>query len=151
MGAGKTTEAEWMATQHQALLLSEDEWLSLLYPGKISTFDDYLEYSKRLKPLVKQHVQQALKNGIDVVMDFPANTLSQRQWFKVLYQEIAAPHKLVYLNVSDEVCLKQIKQRSKQQPHRAAFDHEAMFYQVSSYFQPPEEAEGYNLILKCDS
>ena len=39
-----------------------------------------------LRPLVKSHVQQILLTGTDVVLDFPANTLKQRAWFKISLQ-----------------------------------------------------------------
>ena len=54
-------------------------------------------------------------------------------------------HKLYYLEVSDELCLKQIEQRQKINPSRADFDTEEVFHQVNSYFQPPTEEEGFNI------
>ena len=81
MGAGKSTKSKLMASEKNAVLLSEDDWLSSLYPQQISTFDNYLKYSARLKPLVKSHVQNILSTGTNVVMDFPANTVGQRKWF----------------------------------------------------------------------
>ena len=42
MGAGKTTRSKQLAAAQNAVLLSEDEWLAALYPGQISSLDDYL-------------------------------------------------------------------------------------------------------------
>ncbi len=145
MGSGKSTKAIALANEYDAILLSEDEWLSAIYPEEIKVFDDYIKYSSRLKSLLKKHVQNLLNSGISVVMDFPANTYNQRAWFKEIFSEDKIPHKLYYLEASDALCLKQIKQRRKTEPNRADFDTEAVFDRVNSYFQPPTEAEGFNL------
>ncbi len=145
MGAGKTTKSKQVAHDQNAVLISEDEWLESLYPGQIKTFDDYLKFSRQLKPLVTSHVQKILRTGTDVVMDFPANTVSQRKWFKTLYSEINAPHELIYINISDEICLNQIAQRRIQQPERASFDTEEVFHHVTKFFEEPSEDEGFNI------
>lgn len=146
MGAGKSTKSKLIASEKNAVLLSEDDWLSSLYPQQIYTFDNYLKYSARMKPLVKSHVQNILSTGTNVVMDFPANTVGQRKWFLNLVSEIEANHQLVYLNVSDEQCLKQIAQRRREQPERAVFDTEAVFTQVRKFFEEPSQSEGLNII-----
>lgn len=142
MGAGKSTESARLAREKQAVLLSEDEWLSGLYPAQIHNIDDYLHYSARLKPLMAALVTNLLQTGSDVVMDFPANTIKQRQWFKSLYQAADARGEMTYLEVSDELCLSQIARRRLEQPERAAFDNEAVFKAMSSRFQEPDDDEG---------
>ena len=128
MGAGKTTKSKKLAHDLNAVLISEDEWLELLYPGQIKSFEDYLKFSRQLKPLLTLHVQSILRTGTNVVMDFPANTVSQRRWFKTLFSEIKAPHELIYMNISNETCLKQIAQRRIEQPERASFDTEEVIF-----------------------
>ena len=145
MGAGKTTKSKQLADDRNAVLISEDEWLESLYPGQISTFEDYLKFSGRLKPLVTSHVRNILRTGTNVVMDFPANTVSQRKWFKTLYSGINAPHELIHMNISDDICLKQIAQRSLEQPERASFDTEEVFHHVTSFFEEPSADEGFNI------
>lgn len=145
MGAGKSTKSRQIAEEKNAVLLSEDEWLESLYPNKIHSLKDYLEYSNRLKPLVKSLVQNMLNAGAVVVMDFPANTTSQREWFKSIFSQIDAPHELIYLNVSNEICLKQIKKRRLEHPERALTDTEAMFEQVTKHFREPASNEGFNV------
>ncbi len=141
MGAGKSTKSKKFASENNAVLISEDEWLSLLYPQKISSFDDYIKYSALLRPLIKTHVQSILLTGTNVVLDFPANTTKQRAWFKNIVLEVDAKHQLIYLDVSNEKCIKQIAQRRLEQPERSAFDTEEMFHQVTKYFEIPIEKE----------
>ena len=145
MGAGKSTRSKVIATERNAILISEDEWLEKLYPGEISTFDDYVHYSKRLKSLLQSHVEGILRVGTTVVMDFSANSRRQRDWFKQLITNAGAPYEFYYLEVSDELCLKQIAQRRTEQPKRANFDTEAVFNQVSKYFEAPQESEGLEI------
>ncbi len=145
MGSGKSTKAIELAHVYDAILLSEDEWLSALYPEEIKVLNDYIKYSSRLKSLLKKHVQNLLNSGMTVVMDFPANTHTQRSWFKEIVSEYEIPHKLYYLEASDELCLNQLEQRRKTNPSRADFDNEKFFHEVNSYFQPPTEEEGFNI------
>lgn len=146
MGAGKSTAAKQIAEEQRAVLLSEDEWLNALYKNQIKTFDDYLEHATQMRPLVKQHVQHLLAVGVDVVMDFPANTKKQRKWFLDLVSEIDARHQLIFLNRTNEQCLRQIAQRRQEQPERAAFDTEAIFLQVTDYFEVPIASEGIRIV-----
>ncbi|OGW39838.1 MAG: cell division protein ZipA [Nitrospirae bacterium GWC2_56_14] len=145
MGAGKSTKSKQVSQERNAVLISEDEWLSKLYPNQITSFDDYMHYSSLLKPLVKSHILDILKTGTSVVMDFPANTVKQRKWFKELIIEANAPNELIYLNVSNDICLKQIEKRRLERTERAIFDTESMFIEVTKYFQEPDQSEGFNL------
>lgn len=145
MGAGKSTESKKVTQDRNAVLISEDEWLSLLYPKQIISFDDYIKFSAQLKPLLKTHVQNILNAGVNVVMDFPANTKNQRRWFNNLVLEIEAKSELIYLKVNNELCLKQIEKRRVEQLSREKFDTEKMFYKVTKYFEEPNASEVTNL------
>ncbi|MBT2681965.1 ATP-binding protein [Bacillus sp. ISL-35] len=146
MGAGKSTKSKQLSIDKQAVLLSEDEWLASLYPNLITSFDDYLKFSIQIKPLVKKHVQNILSVGTDVVMDFPGNTQKQRKWLLAIASEVNASHQLIFLNLNNEQCLRQIAQRRNEQPERAAFDTEAVFIQVTSFFEAPQASEGLNIL-----
>jgi len=146
MGAGKSTKANEIAQEENAVLLSEDEWLASLYPNSILSINDYVKYSNLLKPQIKKLVQSILSSGGNVVMDFPANTILQRDWLKSIFSEIEAPHKLIFLDKPNEVCLKQIKKRRIEQPERAATDTVEMFEQVTKYFVEPVPEEGFNIV-----
>lgn len=145
MGAGKSNRSKEIAQERNAVLLSEDEWLESIYPNKISSLDDYIKYSSRLKPQIKKLVQSILVAGADVVMDFPANTTSQRAWFREIFSEVDAPHSLIFIDVADDVCLEQIEKRRIAQPERAATDTLEMFEQVTKYFVEPTHNEGFNI------
>lgn len=90
-------------------------------------------------------MQSILTTGTDVVMDFPANTVSQREWFREIYTEVNAPHNLVYLDVSNERCLKQIAKRRIEQAERSETDTLEMFEAVTRFFTEPTPDEGFNI------
>lgn len=147
MGAGKSTLSQEIASKEGAILLSEDEWLKSIYPDEIKNFEDYVKYSSRLKPIMKRHIQDLLNTGNSVVMDFPGNTIKQRAWIKEVYTECGCSHRLIYLEASDDLCIKRILNRSILLPERALFDTEAVFRHVTRYFQPPSDNEGFNITL----
>jgi len=145
MAAGKSTKAAEIAREHEVILLSEDNWLKMLYAEEIRDFDDYIHYSARLKLLMVVLVTDLLNTGVSVVMDFPGNTRNQRSWFKDLYSANQFPHVLHYLEVDDELCIQQLKLRSAGLPKGTAFTTEAEFHQINSYFQAPSDDEGFNM------
>lgn len=146
MGAGKSTLAASLVQEHGAVLLSEDAWLAALYPEQITSLEDYVVLSRRLRQPVAVLVRSMLIAGTDVVMDFAANTVQQRAWFKTLLVDTGAPHELIHVDTPDDVCLERIAQRRLEQPDRAATDTEAMFRAVTAHFSAPESAEGFNLV-----
>ena len=151
MAAGKSTKSKQVAVDRNAVLISEDEWLAALYPGKIATLKDYVTYSSLLKPVVREHVKRILLTGTDVVLDFPANTQAQRAWLSSTASEAGADHELIYLQVSNEQCLKQLAQRRIEQPERAAFDTEEVFNHITQYFEEPRKDEGLNMIVVTEN
>jgi len=143
MGSGKSTRSRQISQELNAILISEDDWLSHLYPREIQTINDYIQYSRRLKSLLKNHLISLLNAGLSVVMDFPANTKTQRAWFQSLISDYSIPYRLIYLDVDDQTCLDQIAKRRLEQPDRAQFDTETMFYEVTRFFEPPTADEGW--------
>ena len=145
MGAGKTTRSRIEAAEKNAVLLSEDAWLAAHYPDQIHTFDDYLKYARQIRGFVRQHVQAILGTGTNVVMDFPANTRRQRQWFVQLCEGIACELELVFLDTDDDTCLARLATRRLEQPERAEFDTEAVFRAVTQFFEAPNSDEQLNI------
>jgi predicted kinase len=144
-GAGKTTVAAGLAQDHGAILLSEDVWLLELYGDEMKTFDDYVRVSKRLKAVVGPLVVDLLRAGQSVVLDFQANTRAGRRWFRSLFEQASVDHVLHFVNTPDAVCLERIARRNVERPPGSHHLTEDDFMHISSFFQPPEEAEGFNV------
>lgn len=86
MAAGKTTCAQGFAREIGAVLVVWDLWLQRLYPTEIAGFDDFLRYSGRLRTTMAPHLAGLLERGLDVVLDFPANTPASRGWVRGIAQ-----------------------------------------------------------------
>jgi predicted kinase len=122
------TKAEAIANETKVILISEDDWLAVIYPNLITTIEDYKKYSDLLKPQIRKLTQSILQIGQDVLLNFPANTIQQRKWLKEISTEIDAPHILYFLDVSNEVCLEQIKKRVTEEPLRQKTDTNEIFF-----------------------
>ena len=146
MAAGKSTLARALATDADAVLLVQDEFLSRLYPGDITDVASFVSCSTRLQHALAPLVCDLLSRGISVVLDFPANTKTQRAWFRTLIEHARVGHELHYVEASDAVCKRQLRERSQHLPPGSPWTTDADFDAITRYFHPPEEAEGFNVI-----
>lgn len=73
IASGKSTLAQQLVREQQAVLMSEDTWLAALYPGQITQLADYIEKSRLLKSALELHLVTLLRQGVTLVLDFPAN------------------------------------------------------------------------------
>lgn len=147
MAAGKSTAARQLARERQALLLEEDHFLATLYPGEIRTLEDYVRCSTRVKEALTDPIVALLRSGMPVVLDFPGNTRNQRAWFRRLFEAAPCAHELHFLDRADEVCKAQLRERSRHLPPGSPFTSAAEFEAITRYFEPPDQAEGFNLVL----
>ncbi|QWC00449.1 ATP-binding protein [Mycoplasmatota bacterium] len=134
-----------IAIEPHTIYLSEDEILSSFYPNEINNIEDYILYSKRIKPYIMKLAKKLTENNLSIIMDFPGNTIKQREWFKTLIEACQVEGKLIYLKVADEVCIKQILKRRQEEPARHKFDNEEIFYRIIKYFEEPSDKEGLGL------
>jgi predicted kinase len=145
IAAGKSTLAKTLAIAPGTILISEDQWLACLYRSELVTIADYILYSARLRDAIGPHVEYLLRIGTSVVLDFPANTPNQRQWMRGIAERSGADHELHYLDVPDQICKSRLRERNAAGTHDFAAS-EADFEQITSYFMPPADQEGFNVI-----
>ena len=147
MAAGKSTLAKSLAEHHDAVLLVQDDLLATLYPGEIRSVSDYGRCCSRLKAALSPTIQSLLRNGNPVVLDFPANTRQQRAWFRELFEATQVHHELHFLDVPNELCKKQLRERSRDLPPGSPWTSEAEFDEITEYFESPTVEEGFNVVL----
>ncbi|MCL6742436.1 ATP-binding protein [Kosakonia sp. R1.Fl] len=145
IASGKSTLASELAKTPCTVVLSEDSWLSLLFKDAMTTVEDYVFYSAKLKSAIKPHAIALLRAGVNVVLDFPANTLASRQWMMSIVKESGAPHLLHYLSVDDEICKARLRQRNAAGDHDFAATDE-QFALITRYFVEPTEQEGFHIV-----
>jgi predicted kinase len=146
MAAGKTTLSKELARQHDAVLLNQDDWLSALYPNEILNIADYVRCSTLLRDALTPLIVDLLTRGTSVVLDHPGNTRKQRQWFRDLFERANVRHELHFIDVSDDICKRQLKQRSAALPAGSAWTTDAEFDAITAYFQAPADDENFNVI-----
>jgi predicted kinase len=113
LASGKTTLARRLADQEGVVLIWEDVWLAKLSDG-ISSFEDYLKWSRRCRSVIGPLVIQILKAGTSVVFDFAGNTQAERKWVRSLFEEAQVKHVLHYLDVPEDECLARLRSGTKQ-------------------------------------
>ncbi len=146
-GAGKTTVAQTVARDTRAILISEDIWLARLFGDQMTTFQDYIHFSRKLKTVVGPLVVDLLKSGQSVVLDFQANTKAGRAWFRSLFEEAGADHRLYFVNTPDAECLARIARRNDEQPEGSHQLTEDDFIHISSFFEAPEDSESFAVMM----
>ncbi|WP_039057316.1 ATP-binding protein [Enterobacter sp. Bisph1] len=145
IASGKSTLAGELLKTPGTVLLSEDSWLALLFKEEMSSVEDYIFYAAKLKAAIKPHAIALLRAGVNVVLDFPANTLASRQWMMSIINASGAPHVLHYLAVGDEVCIARLRQRNAAGNHDFAATDE-QFAHITRYFVEPTEQEGFHIL-----
>lgn len=149
MAAGKSMLARSFAAREGGVLLVQDDLLGSLYPGEFVDFAAFIKYSARLRATLAPHVVSLLSLGIKVVLDFPANTRTSRLWFRELFDGARADHELHYIVASDELCKRQLRQRSLELnlAPGTKWTTDVDFDEVTSYFEPPAADEQFNVLL----
>ncbi len=146
IAAGKSTLASRLAVQPGTVCIREDSWLAALFPGEISSVDDYIRCSRRLRGVMGSHVEDMLGAGLSVVLDFPANTVRIRQWMRAIFENAGVPHELHFLDVPDEICKARLARRNAEAAHEFTAS-EAEYDLITRYFEPPSPEEGFNIVV----
>jgi predicted kinase len=146
MASGKSTLAKLLASEHNAVLLSEDNWLSHLFPSEITDLKSYINCSTRLKNALSDHICELLRLDVSVVLDFPANTKGQREWFSQLIEISGVPHELHFVDATIETCKKQLRDRNAGSNAHLVMQDEATFDLLLGYFAAPEPEEGFLVV-----
>jgi predicted kinase len=147
IASGKSTLARKLAAEHAATLICEDEWLVRL-EAEIASFDDFRKHARRLRAALGPHVVQLLRLGVSVVLDVPANTPTDRAWFRSLFEAANAAHELHYIEAPDDLCKSRLRVRNETKPEGLYWGHvpEAKFDPITRYLVPPSEEEGFTVL-----
>lgn len=146
MAAGKSTLARELAARHDAILLVQDHFLATLFPGEIVDVPAFLARFARLQAALAPHIRSLLGKGLSVVLDVAGNTRTQRAWFRELVEGTDVRIELHYVEASDALCKRQLKQRSAHLPPGTKWTNDADFDDITAYFDPPADDEAFTVI-----
>jgi len=145
IAAGKSTLAEKLATAERTIKISEDDWLVALFSDEMTSISDYVRCAAKLQSVMGPHIISLLNTGTSAILDFPANTISQRAWMKQVIDAAEAEHKLHYLDTPDEICLERLHARNLSGNHPFSATQE-QFQIISKHFVAPTADEGFDII-----
>jgi len=146
IAAGKSMLARNLAARPATVLISQDHWMSNLFPTENRTIDDFARFSARLRAAMGPHVVDILRQGLSVVLDFPANTVSYRDWARSLITQANVAHELHLLDVPDAICKQRLRRRNAKGEHQYQVSEE-IYDLFTSYFVPPGPDEGFNVVV----
>ena len=106
-----------------------------------SAVADYVRCAQRIRGVLGPLVIDLLQSGVNVVLDFPANTLASREWLRGLAQAAQVEHRLHYLELDDDTCRSRLHARNAQGEHDFAAT-DAEFELITRHFCVPSEDEG---------
>jgi predicted kinase len=146
IAAGKSTLAKKLASRPATLLISEDHWTSNLFADDLKTIEDYSRLSARLRAAMGPHIVDILRQGLSVVLDFPAKPVKNRDWMRSLIAQANVAHEFHWLDLSDTVCKLRLRERNTSGEHPFQVS-DAEYDQFTRYFVPPGADEGFNVIV----
>lgn len=145
IASGKSTLANKIAKHDIHIILSEDKWLSMLFPNEIASPKEFEIKSNRLEDALFDHLVQLLKTNINVVLDFHANTKLRRDWFMKIIKASNCENELHFFDLPDEVCKHRLRKRNATGKHEYQASDD-MYDMFAKYFSPPSNDEGFYIV-----
>lgn len=135
-GSGKTTLAKALETEHRALRLTPDEWMTRIVG------DGYDEAKRAAVEATQWDIAaRALSLGVNVILDFGFWGRSERLDYRARALVLGANTKICFLNVSREELLKRLTIRHAALTPDTFQVTEEQLDEWIKWFQPPTDDE----------
>ncbi|HEY5946087.1 MAG TPA: ATP-binding protein [Kofleriaceae bacterium] len=147
-GAGKTTLARVLGDELPAIVFCEDEWLVAFAPEPITSLQQYIEASARIRRLIAPLVTRMLELGVSVVFDFAGNTKAHRAWVKALADAARVEARLHVLDIPPDECRRRLHERNDTKPAGLYYGDvsDELFDAVVQHIVPPSDDEGIAIV-----
>ena len=146
--SGKSTYAQKLRTERNAVILSVDEITLALFPdGAGEMLDTYVE---RVEELLYRKALEIIEAGTDVILDWGFWTRAERIYARRFFGEKGIHCELHYLKVSDELWRERIKKRNSliaEGKLSAYYVDAGLAEKAADIFEEPDENEIDQIII----
>jgi predicted kinase len=134
--AGKTTLAKKLENEYPALLLTPDEWMARIVG------DGYDEEKRAVIEKIQWEItQQALRLGIDVILECGNWTRKERDEMRTQAKNTGAITKFYFLDVPTDELMRRLRERNKNLPPHTFHIKESDLAEWITKFEPPTPDE----------
>ena len=146
MAAGKSTSREISpSAAAPSCSFRTNSWRAS-FRGRSPTLPIFSIALPRLRNALAPHICAILSKGISIVLDFPGNTRAQRAWFREMFDRAHATYELHFVDASDALCKRQLRDRTRHLPPGTPWTTDAEFEAITVYFQPPSDDDGFHVV-----
>lgn len=138
--AGKTTFAQQLAKEKEAVVFSLDHLVLKLFPEE-DTFETHHKYTQRVADTFFPIVVKLLSQGCSIVMDFPAHTRVERDDLRQLAMQANVKSQLYYLQADLATIKTRIQQRNTALKSGEYFIPDWLLTMIVKKFEPPDPSE----------
>ena len=150
-GSGKTTYAQSLKEETQAVIFSIDKWNKTLFLDDKKEDDGlewFLERIERAESMILDLVIQLESAGTDSILDLGLSKLSHREKFRQFATSHGFDIKLHFLDIPKEIRWERVCQRNKEKGETFEFEvSEANFNFMESWFESPKSDELINATI----
>ena len=139
---GKTTYAQRLCKENNAVLLSVDEITLALFGQHCG--DKHDEYVERTEKYLLNKSLELIQKDINVVLDWGLWTKAERKTLKEFYKSRDIEHELHYIEISDETWKYRLNKRNNAvlaEETGAYYVDDNLAAKFASIFEVPDEVE----------
>ena len=146
VGAGKSTYASGLAAEHQAIRLTLDEWMTVLFgddprPAE-GRLDWYVERTERCIEQIWRTTQQLVAVGTTVILEIGLIRREARQRFYGKLDAAAMEHVVHVVDADRDVRRERVLHRNRERGATFSMEVPLDFFELASdMWEPPDGAE----------
>ncbi len=140
--SGKSTYAERLRRENNAVLLSIDEIMLAMFGQYVGEMHD--EYVAQTEKYLYGKSLEIVGSGINIVLDWGVWTKAERAEAREFYKSRGIDYELHYIDVSDEVWRERINKRNSAISNGrldAYYIDENLAAKFGAIFEPPDDEE----------
>ena len=140
--SGKSTHAEKLRKEYNAVILSVDEITLALFGQDAGEKHDY--YVEKLKEYLYKKSLEILEAGVNVVLDWGYWIKAERDFAREYYGSRGVEYEFHYIHISDEEWYRRLAKRNEEvlaKKTDAYYVDDGLAKKFQAIFEKPEKAE----------